>query len=72
MLAEQSGVALCVFSPCALVPCARSRLLLLQRYTLEALERPRRELLEHIQVKLMRSGLALHEADQEPPAALAG
>jgi hypothetical protein len=43
-LAEKSGTALCVFSPCRAVGCARTRLILESTLTLEALARPRTEL----------------------------
>lgn len=35
VLAEQSGAALCVFTPCRIVGCASSRVVLEQRFTLE-------------------------------------
>jgi hypothetical protein len=45
MLAEKSGVALCVSTPCATVPCATSRLLLQHRFQIGDQDEPRPELL---------------------------
>ena len=48
MLAEKSGVALCVSTPCATVPCAASRLLLQHRFQIEDQETLRTRLLESV------------------------
>jgi hypothetical protein len=72
VLAEKSGVALCAFTPCQTVPCARARLMLEQRFTLEALERPRRELVECLRARVVRSGNTLAAQHLETLPALAG
>lgn len=48
MLAEKSGAALCVFTPCKTVPCAAMRLVLEQRFQLADLETPRAVLLKSV------------------------
>jgi hypothetical protein len=48
MLAEKSGVALCVSTPCATVPCAASRLLLRHRFQIGDQETLRTQLLESV------------------------
>ena len=53
-LAEQSGAALCVFTPCELVSCARTRVTLDHRFTLDDLHRPRRELVAGLQAHAQR------------------
>ena len=53
-LAEQGGVALCVFTPCELVPCARARVRLDHVFTLEDLHRPRPELIAGLQARTLR------------------
>ena len=53
-LAEQSGAALCVFTPRELVPCARTRVLLDHLFTLEDLHRSRRELATGLQARTQR------------------
>jgi hypothetical protein len=72
VLAEKSGVALCAFTPCQTVPCARARLLLEQRFTLEALERPRRELVECLCTRVVRAANTLAAQHLETLPALAG
>jgi hypothetical protein len=54
-LAEQSGGALCVFTPCELVPCARARVRLDHLFTIEDLHRPRRELVAGLQAHAQRN-----------------
>lgn len=53
-LAEQTGAALCIFTPCELVPGARARLQLDPVFTLEDLDRPRNLLLSNLQPRLQR------------------
>lgn len=43
-LAEQSGAALLIFSPCSFLPCAALQLVLSNAFSLEDLDRPREEL----------------------------
>lgn len=72
VLAEKSGVALCAFTPCKTVPCAWTRLVLEQRFTLEALELPRAELVESFQARVARNAHAFSSQRLEPLPALAG
>lgn len=72
VLAEKSGAALCAFTPCKTVPCARARLMLEQRFTLEALERPRTELVEGLRARVVRSAASFTEQRGEELPALAG
>lgn len=72
VLAEKSGVALCAFTPCKTVPCARARLMLEQRFTLDALERPREELVEGIHARVVRASNHFTSRNLEVPPALAG
>ena len=53
MLAEKSGAALCVLTPCKTVPCAAMRLSLEQRFQLADLETPRAVLLKSIMAGAM-------------------
>jgi hypothetical protein len=72
VLAEKSGVALCAFTPCKTVPCARARLVLEQRFTLDALERPRAELIECLRARVVRATTTFAPHHAEPLPALAG
>jgi hypothetical protein len=72
VLAEKSGVALCAFTPCQTVPCARARLVLEQRFTLEAMERPRRELVECLRTRVVRAANTFVAQPLETLPALAG
>jgi hypothetical protein len=72
MLAEKSGVALCAFTPCQTVSCARARLVLEQRFTLEALERPRVELVEGLRARVVRAANTFASHGEETLPALAG
>jgi hypothetical protein len=72
VLAEKSGVALCAFTPCQTVPCARARLVLEERFTLEALERPRVELVECLRGRVVRAAPAFATQQVETLPALAG
>ncbi|HYF35710.1 MAG TPA: hypothetical protein VD994_10500, partial [Prosthecobacter sp.] len=54
-LAEKSGAVLCVFTPCRVIACARSRLILEQAFSLKALEQPRAELVRDLQTRVERS-----------------
>lgn len=67
-LAEQGGAALCVFTPCELVSCARSRVRLGHLFTLEDLHRPRRELVAGLQAHTQRHA---HTAMQNTRMAMA-
>lgn len=58
VLAEKSGVVLCTFTPCMTVPCARTRLVLDNDYALDALERPRDELISRLFAQVARHALA--------------
>ncbi len=53
-LAEQGGGALCIFTPCELVPCARSRVRLEHCFTPDDLHRPRRDLVAGLQARTQR------------------
>ena len=68
VLAEQSSVVLCAFTPCITVPCARTRLLLEQRFTLDALESPRTDLLARLSTRVGRQapGKPLHHEELRP------
>jgi hypothetical protein len=55
VLAEQSGVALCAFTPCKTVPCARARLVLEHRFPLDALEQERTHLTENLRSRIVRA-----------------
>jgi hypothetical protein len=55
-LVEKSSAALVVLTPQPLVESARIRIALQGAWDLAALKRPRRELLEHIQVQIFRRG----------------
>jgi hypothetical protein len=72
VLAEQSGVVLCAFTPCKTVPCARARLLLEQRFTLDALERPREDLVQSLRTRIVRATNTFAVQHGEPLTALAG
>lgn len=72
VLAENSGVALCAFTSCKTVPCARARLLLEQRFTLDALECPRAELVAGLHARVERAANAFTSQNLEPLPALAG
>lgn len=61
-LAEQGGAALCVFTPCELVPCARSRVRLDHLFAIEDLRRPRRELIGGLQTRTQRHAKAFQMA----------
>ena len=54
LLAEKSGVALCVFTPCQSVACARTRVHLEQSFALGALDTPRQELLAGLSIRTTR------------------
>jgi len=54
LLAEKSGVALCVFTPCQAVACARTRVLMERPFALGALDMPRQELLAGLPVRTTR------------------
>lgn len=72
MLAERSGVALCAFTPCNTVPCARARLALQQGFALESLERPRADLIRELRARVTRAGSLPSALPMEPVTALAG
>lgn len=73
VLAEKSGVTLCAFTPCKVVPCARARLMLESRFTLDALERPRAELVQdHLRSRVVRVANTFAAQDVEHLPALAG
>lgn len=72
VLAEKSGVALCAFTPCKTVPCARARLVLEQRFTLDALEQARADLVEGLRARVARAAPASAAPNVEPLPALAG
>lgn len=73
VLAETSGVALGAFTPCKVVPCARTRLMLESRFTLDALERPRDELVrEHLRTRVVRLANTFVAQGVEALPALAG
>jgi hypothetical protein len=57
MLAERSEAALCVFTPSRIVPCARSRLVMEQRFSLDDLDAPREALLARLDGRVERSAL---------------
>jgi hypothetical protein len=63
---------LCAFTPCKTVPCARARLVLEQRFTLDALERPRAELIECLRARVVRATTTFAPHHAEPLPALAG
>jgi len=67
-LAEKSGAALCVFTPCELVSCARARILLDHAFTLEDLHRPRHELVAGLEAHTQRHARA---ATRGEPLAMA-
>lgn len=55
-LVEKSHAALCVLTPCHTVPCAKSRLILEPRFTLEAMQELRADLLESLAARVERTG----------------
>lgn len=57
MLAERSEAALCVFTPSRIVPCARSRLVVEQGFSLDDLDEPRETLLARLGGRVERSAL---------------
>ena len=57
MLAERSAAALCVFTPSRIVPCARSRLVMEQGFSLDDLDEPRETLLARPGGRVERSAL---------------
>ena len=69
-LAEQSGVALCAFTPCELVPCARSRVRLEHLFTIEDLHRPRQALVAGLHATTERT-LNLFASHHAPRFAVA-
>ena len=72
VLAEKSGVALCAFTPCVTVPCARARLMLEQRFTIESLEQPREELIAALRARVVRAASTIAARPLEILPALAG
>lgn len=73
VLAETSGVALGAFTPCKVVPCARARLMLESRFTLDAMERPREELMRaHLRTRVVRAANTFVAQGMETLPALAG
>jgi hypothetical protein len=72
VLAEKSGVALCAFTPCKTVPCARARLVLEHRFALEALEQVRADLVEGLRARVVRAAPAFTASNVELLPALAG
>lgn len=57
MLAERSAAELCVFTPSRIVPCARSRLVMEQGFSLDDLDEPRETLLARLGGRVERSAL---------------
>jgi hypothetical protein len=72
VLAEQSGVALCAFTPCKVVSCARARLVLEHRFPLDALEQERAHLVENLRPRMVRGTNAFALPPVESLPAMAG
>ncbi|WP_395741759.1 hypothetical protein [Prosthecobacter sp.] len=67
LLAEKSGALCCVFTAFQTVPCARSRLVMKLPHGLEAMDRPRAELLARLRGGVGRGALG-GEAEEESSA----
>ena len=63
-LAERSGTALVVLTPQPLVEAARVRITLRGRWSLAAMNQPRSELVDQLQVQVFRRGRAMRPAEE--------